>query len=289
MKIWIRGARLRTLPLAIAPVLIGAGTASLAVNVKWHLVLLALLVALFLQIGVNYANDYSDGIRGTDDNRVGPKRLTGGGLAKPKAVLTAALSCFAVAGLMGLLITYLTGQWWFIAVGAVCIVAAWLYTGGKNPYGYKGLGEIVVFIFFGLVAVVGSDFIQVLDWNPLAIYAGVMAGCFASAVLLINNIRDIETDIKSNKKTLATRIGRKASLFIFSLLVIMPFILLVPFWLIAPATFLTNLLLIPAVIILVIANSAKDAKSLITALALTSYLSLGFAALFSWGLFTVTF
>lgn len=289
MKIWLRGARLRTLPLAIAPVLMGAGTASLVVELKLNLVLLALGVALFLQIGVNYANDYSDGIRGTDDNRVGPKRLTGGGLAKPKAVLSAALICFAIAGLFGLVITLLTAQWWFILVGALCIVAAWFYTGGKRPYGYAGLGEVVVFIFFGLVAVVGTDYIQVLDWNPLAIYAGVISGLFATAVLLINNIRDIETDLKSNKRTLASRIGRKPALFLFSLLVLLPFVLIVPFWLVAPATFLINLLIIPAIIILVIANTAKDAKSLILALSLTSMLSLVFASLFCWGLLTITF
>lgn len=289
MKIWLRGARLRTLPLAIAPVLMGAGTASLVVDLKLHLVLLALGVALFLQIGVNYANDYSDGIRGTDDNRVGPKRLTGGGLAKPKAVLLAAFICFGVAGLFGLVITFLTAQWWFIAVGALCIVAAWFYTGGKKPYGYVGLGEVVVFIFFGLVAVVGTDYIQVLDWNPLAIYAGVISGLFATAVLLINNIRDIETDLKSNKRTSASRIGRKPALFLFSLFVILPFVLLVPFWLVAPATFLTNLLIIPAIIILVIANTAKDAKSLILALSLTSMLSLVFSSLVCWGLLTITF
>ncbi len=289
MKIWLRGARLRTLPLAIAPVLMGAGTASLVVDLKLHLVLLALGVALFLQIGVNYANDYSDGIRGTDDNRVGPKRLTGGGLAKPKAVLLAAFICFGVAGLFGLVITFLTAQWWFIAVGALCIVAAWFYTGGKKPYGYVGLGEVVVFIFFGLVAVVGTDYIQVLDWNPLAIYAGVISGLFATAVLLINNIRDIETDLKSNKRTSASRIGRKPALFLFSLFVILPFVLLVPFWLVAPATFLTNLLIIPAIVILVIANTAKDAKSLILALSLTSMLSLVFSSLVCWGLLTITF
>lgn len=289
MKIWLRGARLRTLPLAIAPVLMGAGTASLVVDLKLHLVLLALGVALFLQIGVNYANDYSDGIRGTDDNRVGPKRLTGGGLAKPKTVLIAAFICFAIAGLFGLVITLLTAQWWFIAVGAVCIIAAWFYTGGKKPYGYAGLGELVVFIFFGLVAVIGTDYIQVLDWNPLAIYAGIIAGCFATAVLLINNIRDIETDLKSNKRTLASRIGRKPALFIFSFLVIAPFVLLIPFWLVAPATFLANLLIIPAIIILVIANTAKDAKSLILALSFTSLLSLAFASLFCFGLLTITF
>ncbi len=289
MKIWLKGARLRTLPLAIAPVLMGAGIAELSKKFDLTLTLLALAVALFLQIGVNYANDYSDGIRGTDDNRVGPARLTGGGLAKPKMVLLAALICFGVAAVFGLVITVITGLWWFIAVGAVCIVAAWFYTGGKKPYGYLGLGELVVFVFFGLVATVGTDYIQERELNFFAVYAGVMAGCFATAVLLINNIRDIDTDIKSNKRTLASRIGRKPALFLFSLLILTPFVLVTLFWIFAPATFLVNLLIIPALIILIIANTGKDAKSLILALQLTSMLSVSFAALFCWGLFTIVF
>ena len=289
MKIWIRGARLRTLPLAVAPVIMGAGTAYSANKFNLTLVLLALLVALFLQIGVNYANDYSDGIRGTDKNRVGPKRLTGGGLAKPKAVLFAALICFGLAGVFGLVITFLTGQYWFIVLGLVCIVAAWFYTGGKKPYGYIGLGEVVVFVFFGLVATIGTDYIQVLDLNILAIFAGCMAGCFATAVLLINNIRDINTDKASNKKTLASRIGRKPALVIFALLLLSPFVLLTPFWLVAPATFIVNLLLIPVLIIILIATSAKSPKELILALQLTSYTSLLFAIGFTWGLVNVTF
>ena len=289
MKIWLKGARLRTLPLAIAPVLMGAGIAELSKKFDLTLTLLALAVALFLQIGVNYANDYSDGIRGTDDNRVGPARLTGGGLAKPKMVLLAALICFGVAAVFGLVITVITGLWWFIAVGAVCIVAAWFYTGGKKPYGYLGLGELVVFVFFGLVATVGTDYIQERELNFFAVYAGVMAGCFATAVLLINNIRDIDTDIKSNKRTLASRIGRKPALFLFSLLILTPFVLVTLFWIFAPATFLVNLLIIPALIILIIANTGKDAKSLVLALQLTSLLSVSFAALFCWGLFTIVF
>lgn len=289
MRIWLKGARLRTLPLAVAPVIMGAGTAYMANKFNLTLVLLALLVALFLQIGVNYANDYSDGIRGTDKNRVGPKRLTGGGLAEPKKVLLAAFICFGLAGVFGLVITLLTGQYWFIVLGLVCIVAAWFYTGGKKPYGYIGLGEVVVFVFFGLVATIGTDYIQVLDLNILSIFAGCMAGCFATAVLLINNIRDIDTDKASNKKTLASRIGRKPALVIFALLLLSPFVLLTPFWLVAPATFIVNLLLIPVVIIILIATSAKTPKELILAQQLTSYTSLLFAIGFTWGLVNVTF
>jgi 1,4-dihydroxy-2-naphthoate polyprenyltransferase len=289
MNIWIKGARLRTLPLAIAPVVMAAGTAFMLNKFNLLLVGLALLVALFLQIGVNYANDYSDGIRGTDKNRVGPPRLTGGGLAKPKQVLLAAFISFGLAATVGLIITLITQQWWFIGVGLVCIIAAWFYTGGKKPYGYSGLGEVVVFIFFGLVATIGTDYIQVLDLNPLALIAGCIAGCFATAVLLINNIRDIETDRASNKKTLASRIGRKASLVLFDLLILIPFGIVSIVWSLVPAVFLVNVLLILAIVILIVANTAKTPKDLIIALQLTSYLALAFAIIFSWGLFQITF
>ena len=290
MKIWIKGARLRTLPLAIGPVIMGAGTANMAGRFNLGLVLLALAVALFLQIGVNFANDYSDGIRGTDKNRVGPQRLTGGELAKPSAVRNAAFICFGIAGIAGLVITLLTQQWWFILVGLVCIAAAWFYTGGKKPYGYAGLGEIVVFIFFGLVATIGTDYIQVLDLNLLSMFAAGIAGCFAMAVLLINNIRDIETDIKSNKKTLASRIGKKPALMIFNLLLLIPFGIAVPVWtLISPAVFIVNLLLLAVLVIILIANTGKTAKDLILALQLTSFTSLLFAIGFTWGLNIVTF
>ena len=288
-KLWVKGARLRTLPLAVSPILIGAGTASLWGTSNLVLVLLALLVALFLQIGVNYANDYSDGIRGTDKNRVGPARLTGGGLVEPKLVRNAAFVSFALAGLIGLLITVLTGHWWFILVGLVCIITAWFYTGGKKPYGYLGLGEVVVFIFFGLVAVIGTDYIQTSELNPLAILGGCIAGCFATAVLLINNIRDIETDRKSGKKTLSTRIGKTASLILFVFLIWAPFSLLVIFLLVAPATFVVYILLIVVLMITIIALSAKTPKELILALQLTSYTSLLFALGLCWGLFSVIF
>ena len=288
-KLWLKGARLRTLPLAVAPILIGSGTASLWGSFKLGLAVLALLVALFLQIGVNYANDYSDGIRGTDKNRVGPARLTGGGLVEPKLVRNAAFVCFGLAGLVGLAITLITGHWWFIAVGLVCIITAWFYTGGKKPYGYLGLGEVIVFIFFGLIAVIGTDYIQTNELNPLAALGGCTAGCFATAVLLINNIRDIETDRKSGKRTLSTRIGKKFSLVLFVFLIWAPFALATPLWFIAPAVFVVNILVIVVLMITIIALSAKTPKELILALQLTSYTSLLFALGLCWGLFSITF
>ena len=289
LKLWIKGARLRTLPLAVAPILIGAGTAQLAGKFNLDFVLLALAVALFLQIGVNYSNDYSDGIRGTDDNRKGPARLTGGGFVPPKKVRNAAFASFAVAAVFGLVITVLTQQWWFVAVGVVCILAAWFYTGGRNPYGYAGLGEVIVFIFFGLVATIGTDYIQTLEITFLSVLGGAAAGCFATAVLLINNIRDIETDRLSGKKTLSTRIGKTASLVLFVVLTWAPFSLVVPLWLVAPAAFLVNLFILPVLIINVIAVSAKSPKDQILALQLTSYTALLFAFGLSWGLFTLNF
>jgi len=298
LKLWIKGARLRTLPLAVAPILIGCGTSSRITNhFDLGLAILTLLVALFLQIGVNYANDYSDGVRGTDKNRVGPARLTGGGLVAPGKVKLAAFVSFGLAGVAGLAIAVITAQWWFIAVGLVCVVTAWFYTGGKKPYGYAGLGEVVVFVFFGLVATIGTDYVQIVgsghtqffDVNPFAVLGGVIAGCFATAVLLINNIRDIETDKLSGKKTLSTRIGRKASLVLFALFVWTPFVLVIPLWLIMPAIFIVNILVIMAVIISIVAFTAKTPKELILALQLTSYTSLLFALGLCWGLFTITF
>ncbi len=289
VKLWIKGARLRTLPLAVAPILIGAGTAQVAGKFNFGFVLLALAVALFLQIGVNYSNDYSDGIRGTDKNRVGPARLTGGGFVEPKKVRNAAFASFALAGVFGLVVTVLTQQWWFILVGLVCILAAWFYTGGKNPYGYAGLGEVIVFIFFGLVATIGTDYVQTLEINFLSVLGGIAAGCFATAVLLINNIRDIDTDRLSCKKTLSTRIGKRASLALFVLLTWAPFTVVSPLWFIAPATFVVNILVLPVLIINIIAVSAKKPKDQILALQLTSFTALLFALGLCWGLFTLSF
>lgn len=203
---WIEGARPRTLPAAIAPVAAGTGAAA-AVDgfVAWK-ALLALLVALALQVGVNYANDYSDGIRGTDEQRVGPLRLVGSGVARPGAVRAAAMVCFAVAGVLGLVLA-LTTAWWLLLVGAAAIVAAWYYTGGDRPYGYRGMGEVSVFVFFGLVATIGTTFVQAERVTLASVLAGVGCGALACGVLVANNLRDVATDRVAGKNTLAVRLG----------------------------------------------------------------------------------
>jgi 1,4-dihydroxy-2-naphthoate octaprenyltransferase len=203
---WVAGARPRTLPAAIAPVLAGTGVALYDDAAVWWKALLALVVSLALQVGVNYANDYSDGIRGTDADRVGPMRLVGSGRAAPGAVKRAAFAAFGVAAVAGLVLAATTA-WWLVAVGAVCVVAAWFYTGGSKPYGYLGLGEVMVFCFFGLVAVTGTAYVQTETWQLSALYAAVGIGALACAILVANNLRDIPTDTDAGKKTLAVRLG----------------------------------------------------------------------------------
>jgi 1,4-dihydroxy-2-naphthoate octaprenyltransferase len=289
IKNWITGARVRTLPLAVAPIVLGSASADLVDRFDPLLAALALLVALLLQIGVNYANDYSDGIRGTDANRVGPLRLTGSGLVMPQAVKLAAAITFGLAALAGLTIVLLTGQWWLVAVGAVSIVAAWYYTGGKSPYGYAGLGEIAVFIFFGLIATIGTAYIQILAIDPMAVLLGINFGFYATAVLLANNIRDVETDRESGKNTLSVRIGVRASKWLFGALLILPVIFNILLASLYPATIigLANLMLVfPAFMAGV---KGKTAKDYISALKLTSFAGLGFGLLVGLGLFIVAF
>ncbi len=208
---WIEGARPRTLPAAIAPVAVGAGLAAWADAVDAVLSLLALLVAVALQVGVNYANDYSDGIKGTDAQRVGPVRLVGQGLAPAQQVKAAALASFAVAGVAGLVIVASTQLWWLLLVGAASIAAAWLYTGGPRPYGYAGLGEVFVFVFFGFVPVVFTAYVQTRTITWADVIASVGVGLLACAILVTNNLRDIPSDTAAGKRTLAVRIGDAAT------------------------------------------------------------------------------
>ena len=215
---WLAGARPRTLPAAVAPVLTGTGVAAYADEPVWWKAALALVVSLALQVAVNYANDYSDGIRGTDDDRVGPMRLVGSGAATPRAVKTAAFLAFGVAGIAGLVLAATTA-WWLVAVGVVCVLAAWFYTGGSKPYGYLGLGEVMVFVFFGLVAVVGTTFVQTESFELVAVYAAVGIGALACAILVVNNLRDIPTDTLAGKRTLAVVLGDERTRYLYAFLV----------------------------------------------------------------------
>lgn len=219
---WLEGARPHTWANAFAPVVAGTGAAAAVGGAHAGRALLALIVAWALIVGVNYANDYSDGIRGTDDDRTGPARLTGGGLAKPEHVKMAAFAAFAVAGVAGIALSLWANAWWFILIGALCIAGAWFYTGGKNPYGYRGLGEVAVFVFFGLVAVLGTQFTQAgrISWTGLALAVGV--GGMSAGVNLVNNIRDIDSDKAAGKITLAVRLGDARARAVFTALAMAP-------------------------------------------------------------------
>ena len=229
---WLEGARPRTLPAAISPVVAGSGIA--AHEGAFHLVaaLLCLVVALALQVGVNYANDYSDGVRGTDAQRVGPMRLVGSGAAEPGYVKAAAFGCFALAGLAGLGLVLLTQLWWLLIVGAAAIAAAWFYTGGTRPYGYLGLGEVFVFVFFGLVAVSGTVLVQLGRTTAATWAAAVAIGSLACAILVANNLRDLRGDAAVGKRTLATRLGDRGTRWFFAALVLVAAgaVLLVAAW-----------------------------------------------------------
>lgn len=218
---WVEGARLRTLPAAIAPVLVGTAVAGWFGSFDPLRAGLALVVSLALQVGVNFANDYSDGIRGTDADRVGPVRLVGSGLVRPATVKMAAWSSFGVAAATGLVLVVLTQAWWLLAVGLVCVVAAWYYTGGRRPYGYAGWGEAVVFVFFGLVATGGTTFVQLGSVPAAGWWGGVMCGSLASAILVANNLRDRAGDAVTGKRTLAVRLGDAATRRVFVALVVL--------------------------------------------------------------------
>jgi 1,4-dihydroxy-2-naphthoate octaprenyltransferase len=274
---WVEGARVRTLPLAIAPVALGTAVAYFY-EAQWHWVraLLCLAVAVLLQIAVNYANDYSDGIRGTDKYRVGPSRLTGSGAAKPRTVLIVALVFFGFAALAGLALVALTGYWWLLAVGAAAIVAGWFYTGGKRPYGYYGLGEVFVFVFFGLVATAGTMYVQVGAVTLEAWLAAVAAGLLACAVLMVNNIRDAETDKLAKKRTLAVLLGDMPSRIAFAVLLLVPFAILYFYTLIFDKAFYVYFVLLAAIPAVIITLTGKVASEFVIALRLASVTALLF-------------
>ena len=225
---WFEGARPRTLGAAIAPIAVGTGAAATIGAVQPVRAGLALIVMLAAQIGANYANDYSDGIRGTDTERVGPVRLVGQGLAAPAQVRLAALASLLVSAAAGLILVALIGQWWLLAVGGVALLAAWLYTGGPKPYGYFGLGEVFVFAFFGVVPVVGTAYVQALTIPAAAWVASIGVGALTCAVLVANNLRDIPTDAAVGKRTLAVRMGDRATRVGYVVLVISAFAVIPP-------------------------------------------------------------
>lgn len=230
IRAWIAGARVRTLPAAVVPVLVGTAAARGIDGplIAWRAVAAA-VVALALQVATNFANDYSDGIRGTDDPgaRVGPVRLVGWGIVEPKAVKKAAFACFGVAGIVGLALAVAVGPE-LIAVGVVSIAAGWFYTGGSNPYGYLGLGEIFVFVFFGVVATVGSTYVQVGEITGLSLLASVPVGLLATALLVTNNLRDIPGDTEVGKQTLAVRLGDRRTRWLYVAMLVVAFLLTVP-------------------------------------------------------------
>ena len=276
MNKWILGARPRTLPAAIAPVAVA--TALAGSDASPLPALLALFVALALQIGVNYANDYSDGIRGTDNDRVGPIRLTASGIASPQSVKRAAFIAFGLSAVAGLALAAMT-SWWLIAVGAAAILAAWGYTGGKNPYGYLGLGELFVFVFFGLVATVGTYFVQVEEITLDSILISIPMGTFSCALLAINNIRDRALDAPAGKKTLAVRLGNHRARYFFSTLILLGY--LATLLLLDPWALLT--LLTAPMAVTLIRGVLGDAQggALIPYLAKTGKLQLQFSIILS--------
>jgi 1,4-dihydroxy-2-naphthoate octaprenyltransferase len=281
---WFAGARPRTLPAAAAPVLVGTGAAAQLGSAHLGRALLALGVALALQVGVNYANDYSDGVRGTDADRVGPMRLTASGAAPPGHVRLAAFGAFGVGGLLGLWLVAITGQWWFLGVGAAAVAAAWFYTGGSRPYGYLGLGEVGVFTFFGLVAVLGTTYTQTGRVSGVAGAGAVGVGLLACALLMANNLRDIPTDALVGKRTLAVRLGDFRARRAYALLVTVPIALGVGCAFVAPGALLVLLLALPAGLLAFTVLVGARGIALVPVLAGTGLLELGYGVLLGVGL-----
>jgi 1,4-dihydroxy-2-naphthoate octaprenyltransferase len=287
MRIWLMAARPRTLPAAVAPVVVGTALAGFA-HIFHPLRLVATLVgAIFIQVGTNLSNDYSDARRGADaDDRLGPVRVTAGGLVPPKQVLVATYASFAIAVLAGVYLISVAG-WQLLLVGAASILAGVLYTGGPRPYGYEGLGEVFVFLFFGIVAVAGSFFVQTktLDWEAFAL--AVPVGLLAAAILVVNNVRDIDSDRRASKRTLAVRLGRRRTREMFAVIIYLAYLLAPVTWLFGPtsAWMLLPWLTLPLATALVrTVRNRTDGPSLNGALARSGMLQLSFCVLLSAGL-----
>jgi 1,4-dihydroxy-2-naphthoate octaprenyltransferase len=280
---WVAGARPRTLPAAIVPVVVGSGVAIGYGQLELWRAVLALFVALALQVGVNYANDYSDGIRGTDEKRVGPVRLVGSGLAQPRQVLAAALGCFAAACVAGLVLALVT-SWWLILLGGLAVAAAWFYTGGDRPYGYRALGEVSVFLFFGVAAVAGTAYVQMDRVAWLALAAAVPVGLLACALLVINNLRDIPTDTATGKRTLAVVAGDQRTRLLYAACALLPFVIAAAIAPVRPLVLIALAALPLAAMPIRLVRAGASGPRLITALGQTGRLQLAFGALLTVGL-----
>jgi 1,4-dihydroxy-2-naphthoate octaprenyltransferase len=280
---WVAGARVRTLPAAVVPVLVGTAVASTQGDVVWWRAGAAMVAALAIQIGTNYANDYHDGIRGTDDKRVGPVRLVAMGLASPRAVRAAAFVSFAVAGGAGLALAA-TVSWWLLLVGAASFAAGWLYTGGSRPYGYYGYGELFVFLFFGVVATVGSAYVHLERVTGLAVLASVPVGLLAMALLVVNNLRDIPTDAVTGKRTLAVRIGAPRTRVLYTACVVGAVVLAIPLAISRPGALLALLAAALAVGPVRRVLGGEEGRGLVTVLQETGRLQLAYGVLLAVGL-----
>lgn len=264
---WVAGARPRTLPAAVAPVAVGSGVAAYEGSFQLLPAALALLVAVAFQVGVNYHNDYSDGVKGTDDARVGPVRLVGQGLAPAAAVKYAAIAAFAVGATAGLALAAVSGLWWLVPVGITAVAAGWLYTGGPRPYGYAGLGEIFVFVYFGVVAVVGTAASQTGGITVLAVVASLPVGLWACAILIANNLRDIPTDRTVGKNTLAVRLGDRRTRILFVAVVVSGFVTVLAMASYTPWVLLALLAVFPAIRPTRAVTSGATGRDLVPALA----------------------
>ncbi|HUB68993.1 MAG TPA: 1,4-dihydroxy-2-naphthoate polyprenyltransferase [Acidimicrobiales bacterium] len=282
---WLAGARPRTLPASVVPVLVGTGAAGAYGSAVWWKALLAGVVAVSMQVGVNYSNDYSDGVRGSDSagTRVGPLRLVGSGIATPSAVKRAALASFFVAGLAGLVLAAVAG-WWLVAVGAVCVLAAWTYTGGPRPYGYLGLGELSVFAFFGLVATTGTAYVQTGRLTALEVLAAVPVGLLAVALLVVNNLRDIPGDTAVGKRTLAVRTGPVVTRAFYCVCVLGGIALVAPIAVMRPGALIGLAGLAAAVLPVRQVLRGATGRELVPVLVATARLQLVFGALLAVGL-----